>query len=69
MAKIEQYKEKAVLICFLPPFSPELNLIQNLWKRIKYQWIGFDAYKSVENLNEQLNFILNNFGRKYDIKF
>ena len=27
MAKIEEWKEKDVLIYFLPPYSPELNLI------------------------------------------
>lgn len=69
MAKIEQWKEKDVLIYFLPPYSPELNLIEILWRRIKYQWLDFDAYKSLENLKEKLNFVLNNFGIKYDIKF
>ena len=69
MAKIEQWKEKDVLIYFLPPYSPELNLIEILWRRIKYQWLGFDAYKCFENLKDQLNFVLNNFGKKYDIKF
>lgn len=69
MAKIEQWKEKDVLIYFLPPYSPELNLIEILWRKIKYQWLDFDAYKSFENLKEKLNFVLTNFGTKYDIKF
>ena len=69
MDKIEQWKEKDVLIYFLPPYSPELNLIEILWRRIKYQWLDFDAYKSFENLKEKLNFVLTNFGTKYDIKF
>jgi transposase len=69
MSKIEQWKEKDVLIYFLPPYSPELNLIEILWRRIKYQWLDFDAYKSFEILKEKLNFVLNNFGTKYDIKF
>ena len=69
MAKIEQWKEKDVLIYFLPPYSPELNLIEILWRRIKYKWLDFDAYKSFENLKEKLNFVLTNFGTKYDIKF
>ena len=69
MAKIEQWKEKDVLIYFLPPYSPELNLIEILWRRIKYQWLDFDAYKSFENLKEKLNFVLTNFGTKHDIKF
>ncbi|WP_159086002.1 transposase [Flavobacterium faecale] len=53
----------------MPPYSPELNLIEILWRRIKYQWLDFDAYKSFENLKEKLNFVLTNFGIKYDIKF
>lgn len=69
MAKIEQWKQKDVLIYFLQPYSPELNLIEILWKRIKYQWLDFDAYKSFETLKEKLNFVLTNFGTKYDIKF
>ncbi|MCD1117858.1 IS630 family transposase [Chryseobacterium turcicum] len=52
MAKIEQWKEKDVFIYFLPPYSPELNLIEILWRRIKYQWLDFEAYQSFQNLKE-----------------
>ena len=69
MAKMEEWKEKDDLIYFLPPYSPELNPIEILWRRIKYQWLDFDAYCSFQNLKEKLNFVLNNFGSKYDIKF
>ena len=69
MAKIEEWKEKDVLIFFLPPYSPELNLIEILWRRIKYQWIPFDAYICFQNLKERLSYVLNNFGNKYDIIF
>jgi transposase len=69
MAKIEEWKEKDVLIFFLPPYSPELNLIEILWRRIKYQWIPFEAYICFQNLKERLSYVLTNFGRKYDIIF
>lgn len=69
MDKIQQWKEKDVFIYFLPPYSPELNLIEIVWKRIKYQWLDFNAYRSFQSLKENLNFVLNNFGKKYDIKF
>ncbi len=69
MAKIEEWKEKDVLIFFLPPYSPELNLIEILWRRIKYQWIPFDAYICFQNLKERLSYVLSNFGGKYDIIF
>jgi hypothetical protein len=69
MAKIEEWKEKDLLIFFLPPYSPELNLIEILWRRIKYQWLPFDAYLCFQNLKERLSYVLNNFGIKYDIIF
>ena len=69
MAKIQEWKEKDVLIFFLPPYSPELNLIEILWRRIKYNWIPLDAYLCFQNLKERLSFVLNNFGTKYDIIF
>ena len=69
MAKIEEWRRNDLLIYFLPPYSPELNLIEILWRRIKYQWLPFEAYLSFQNLKERLSYVLNNFGPKYDIKF
>jgi transposase len=69
MAKIEEWKENDLLIYFLPPYSPELNLIEILWRRIKYQWLPFEAYLCFQNLKERLSLVLNNFGKKYDIIF
>lgn len=68
-AKMIEWREKDVLIYFLPPYSPELNLIEILWRRIKYQWMPFNAYLCFQNLKERLSDILNNVGSKYDIIF
>jgi len=69
MAKIKEWEENDLLIYFLPPYSPELNLIEILWRRIKYQWLPFGAYLGFENLKENVSEVLNNFGGKYDIIF
>ena len=69
IAKMVEWKENDVYIFFLPPYSPELNLIEILWKRIKYEWIPFDAYICFQNLKERLSYVLKNFGKKYDIIF
>ncbi len=69
MAKIREWKEKDLLIFFLPPYSPELNLIEILWRRIKYNWLPFEAYLCFQNLKERLSYVLNNFGKLYDIKY
>ena len=69
LAKVEEWKEDDVWIYFLPLYSPELNLIEILWRRIKYQWLPFNAYLGFQNLKERLSFVLDNFGKIYDIKF
>jgi hypothetical protein len=68
-AKIKQWEEDDLLIYFLPPYSPELNLIEILWRRIKYNWLSFDAYLCFQNLKERLENVLLNIGLKYDIIF
>jgi transposase len=68
-AKMREWEERDLLIYFLPPYSPELNLIEILWRRIKYHWLSFDAYLCFQNLKERLVGVLQNVGLKYDIKF
>jgi len=68
-AKMAEWEEQDVYIFFLPPYSPELNLIEILWRRIKYQWLSFDAYLCFQNLKERLFDVLLNTGIKYDIIF
>jgi hypothetical protein len=69
MAKIEEWRKNDLLIYFLPPYSLELTLKEILWRRIKYQWLPFDAYPCFQNLKECLSYVLNNFGNKHDIIF
>ena len=58
-----------VIVCYLPAYSPELNLIEILWRKIKYEWLPWSAYESFSALQEALASILVNFGNKYQITF
>jgi len=69
MEKVKLWQEQDLYIFFLPPYSPELNKIEMLWKKIKYQWLEFDAFLSWQNLQQYLNLILDNIGVKYKINF
>jgi transposase len=53
----------------LSPYSPELNLIEILWRRIKYTWLPFSAYTCLNALSEALETILSQVGSKYQITF
>ena len=55
-------------IC-LPVYSPELNLIEILWKKIKYEWLPVSAYANFEALKDNVNTVLSEFGQKYTIEF
>jgi hypothetical protein len=69
MEKVKQWQEQDLYIFFLPAYSPELNKIEMLWKKIKYQWLEFDAFLSWQNLQSNLNHVLDNIGQKYILNF
>jgi transposase len=66
---IPRWKKKGRFVKYLPKYSPELNLIEILWRTIKYQWLPFSAYHCLNSLIEALEDILSNFGSEYQINF
>ncbi len=69
LKKIPQWKKKGLLLKFLPPYCPELNLIEILWRFIKYRWLPFLAYLSYDALVMAVEDILVKVGSKYTIEF
>jgi len=67
--KIEEWLERSITIFVLPSYSPQLNLIEILWRFIKYEWIEIDAYKSWETFVTSVEKILKGFGKNYVINF
>ncbi len=67
--KIEEWSERGITIFELPAYSPQLNLIEILWRFMKYQWIEIDAYKSWESFVASIEKILKEFGKNYVINF
>jgi transposase len=53
----------------IAPYSPELNIIEIVWRKIKYEWMPFSAYESFQRLKECLFDILANIGKSYTIEF
>lgn len=67
--RIPYWKKQGLIINYLPPYSPELNLIEILWRRIKYTWLPFSAYACLNALIEALEAILSQVGSEYQITF
>ena len=68
-AKIEEWDGRGVTLYYLPRYSPELNTIEIVWRKMKYDWIPNLAYTSIEALDSAINKIVRFFGSKYDIQF
>jgi transposase len=67
--RIPYWKKQGLVIKYLPPYCPELNLIEILWRRIKYTWLPFSAYGCLNALSKALEAILSHVGSKYQITF
>lgn len=67
--KLPEWEQKGLLVFYLPKYSPELNLIEILWRFMKYEWIEFSAYNSWSDLVNYVDEVIKNFGTKYKINF
>jgi len=67
--RIEAWARRGLTLKYLPPYCPELNLIEILWRKIKYEWLPLAAYASFQALAFELETVLRLVGSKYQITF
>ena len=68
-AKRKEWRRKGLRLLFLPPYCPHLNLIENLWRHIKYRWLAPEAYQDFETLCRSVADILAQVEAKPDSKY
>ena len=67
--RLAGWEEKGFYIFNLPTYSPHLNIIEILWRRMKYEWLRPADYASFEKLTEAIQGILSHLGTEYKINF
>ena len=67
--KLGEWEENGLTVKYLPTYSPELNLIEIVWRFIKYNWLPLSAYLSFKNLKKELQKVLDGIGSEYRITF
>ena len=62
-SNIARWEEQGLYIYSLPAYCPELNLIELLWRMIKYHWLPLKAYDSFKSLVRNLADIFSRIGK------
>lgn len=65
----QQWNDKQMYLFFLPTYSPHLNMIEILWKKIKYEWLKAEDYLSAKSLKEAIHHIILNYDDEFSINF
>jgi len=60
--------EHKTFLCYLPPYSPELNMIEIVWKQAKYHWREFVTW-SKDSFQDKVKELLDGYGSKFQICF
>jgi hypothetical protein len=45
-------------LMFLPPYSPDFNLIENLWKVLKDEFFNNELFKTLNELKDYVSYVL-----------
>lgn len=69
LAHLEEWEERGLYVIPLSAYSPDLNIIEMLWRKIKYEWLSFGATESLDSLRKELFDILKNIGKEYTIEY
>lgn len=68
-SQISRWKKLDIEIFYLPKYSPHLNSIEILWRKVKYEWLRAKDYESWETLEKALQNIFSGLGSIYHINF
>ena len=68
-SNIARWSNRGLTLLYLPPYSPQLNIIETLWRFMKYIWIDYSAYLNSHNLLLYIQKIFDGYGQRYRINF
>ncbi len=67
--RIKIWQQRGLYLFYLPRYSPHLNIVEILWRKLKYEWLSPNDYLDKENLFYQIRLALKAVGQNLFIKF
>jgi len=63
------WQKRGLYIFYLPPYSPQLNIIERLWKEMKQTWIKPNDYETADHLFYAVDRICAAIGKQIFLHF
>ena len=63
------WEERGLFLFYLPPYSPQLNTVEVLWRKLKYEWLQPAHYAEAQTLFYQTRQALAAVGTLLHIRF
>lgn len=67
--RLEYWQNRGLYFFYLPPYSPELNIAETLWRKLKKEWIDPLDYTNKDSLFYAVNRCMANIGKAIRIKY
>lgn len=69
MACLKLWQSRGMFIFLLPPYSPQLNIIERFWKEVKEGQLKPEDYKETDALFYAVNRIFEAVGKEWKVNF
>jgi transposase len=63
------WENRGLFIFFLPTYSPQLNIAETVWRKLKTEWLTPEDYLEKDSLLYATNRCMANIGKKLKINF
>lgn len=67
--RLKVWQQRGLYLFYLPRYSPHLNIVEILWRKLKYEWLSPSDYLDKGNLFYQIRLALSSIGEELFIKF
>jgi transposase len=67
--RIAAWQQRGLYLFYLPRYSPHLNIVETLWRKLKYEWLRASDYETRETLSYGVRQALKAVGESLFIQF
>ncbi len=67
--RMKVWQQRGLFLFYLPRYSPHLNIVETLWRKLKYEWLAAKDYQTRDTLCYAVRLALKAVGESLRINF